>query len=108
MVLTRCDTLSMVFVGDPDFHDGQVVTVSRSGSHVQVEVRGASGRTYEVAFSGVESVTQVRPEGMLLYALTEMPSEPPLRRFVFANWDEEDEASLEVEALDLRCTSLSE
>jgi hypothetical protein len=97
----------MVYVGHPDLHDGQVVTVSRRGSDVHVEVRGASGRIYEVAFSGVESLTQLRPEGMVLYALTEMPSEPPLRRFVFANWHEEDEACLEVEALDFRCTPLS-
>jgi hypothetical protein len=96
-----------MYVGDPDFHDGQVVTVARSGSDLQVEVRGASGRAYEVVFSGVESVTQRRPEGMLLYALTEMPSEPPLRRFVFANWDEQDEATLEVDALDFRCTPVA-
>jgi hypothetical protein len=38
---------------------------------------------------------------MMVYALTEMPATPPLRRFVFVNWDEEDDASLEVVARDL-------
>jgi hypothetical protein len=35
---------------------------------------------------------------MMLYALTEMSDDPPMRRFVFANWDEESDARLEVRA----------
>jgi hypothetical protein len=95
-------------VGDPDLHDGEVVAVFHRGSDVRVEVQGASGRSYEIAFSGVESLTQRRPEGMRIYALSEMRGAPPLRRFVFANWDEADEAALEVEALGVRWVPLSE
>jgi hypothetical protein len=35
---------------------------------------------------------------MMLYALSELHAEPPLRRFSFANWDDADEAFLEIEA----------
>jgi hypothetical protein len=35
---------------------------------------------------------------MLLYALSELRSTPPLRRFSFANWDDDDDAFLEVDA----------
>jgi hypothetical protein len=35
---------------------------------------------------------------MLLDALSEMNCQPPLRRFVFANWNEEDDSVLEVDA----------
>jgi len=35
---------------------------------------------------------------MLLYALSEITCKPPLRRFVFANWDEDSKAHLEVDA----------
>lgn len=94
------------YVGDPDLHDGEVVSVSRDGSDARVEVRGTSGRRYELAFAGAERVSQHRPVGMRLYALVEMRATPPLRRFVFANWDEEDNAALEVEAFELRCTPL--
>jgi hypothetical protein len=35
---------------------------------------------------------------MLLYSLTELRTDPPLRKFVFANWHEDDDAALEIEA----------
>jgi hypothetical protein len=51
-----------------------------------------------VTFRGVESVNAERPEGMVAYALTEWDAPAPLRRFVFANWNEDDDATLEVTA----------
>jgi hypothetical protein len=65
---------------------------------VRVRVRGASGKAFVVAFSGVFAVRANCPEGMMLYALTELRGEPPLRRFVFANWDDDSKAYLEVDA----------
>lgn len=35
---------------------------------------------------------------MLLYSLSELSAEPPYRRFVFANWNDEDDAALEIDA----------
>jgi hypothetical protein len=93
------------YVGDPALHDGEIVAVSRDGSDVRIQVRGVSGRSYELAFAGVERISQEGAVGMRVYALTEMCATPLLRRFVFANW-EEDDAALEVEAVELSCTPL--
>ena len=96
----------VAYVADPDLHDGSVVSVSYDGTKARVEVVGATGRRYEVFFIGATSVTQRHAEGMRLYALSEMRSEPPIRRFVFSNSDEQDDAALEVHAKDLTCTPL--
>ena len=36
----------------------------------------------------------------MVYALSELRAEPPSRRFVFPNWDEDDDAFLELIAQD--------
>ena len=69
-------------------------------------VRGGSGSRFEIGFSGVASITQHRAVGMMLYALAEMSADPPLRRFVFTNWDDEGDARLELVALDINCRPL--
>jgi len=92
------DTPFVAYVGDPDFHDGSIVAVEHQGDVLRVRVRGASGKHYVVAFSGVIAVRKNRPEGMLLYALCEHRGELPLRRFVFGNWDDDSNAYLEVDA----------
>ena len=86
------------YVGDADFHDGSILDVEQHGGTVRVRVRGASGLVFVVDFTEVRAVRANRPEGMALYALTELSSEPPLRRFAFANWDDGGDAYLEVEA----------
>jgi len=90
------------YVGEPDFHDGSVLTVEQTEDSVRVRVRGASGKTFVAEFTGVRDVRSSRPEGMLLYALSELRGQPPFRRFVFANSDEQDEAALEIDAERLR------
>lgn len=92
----------VAYVGDPDIHDGHVVRVEQKGKRVSVLVRGFSGRRFWVEFSGVESVKSNRPEGMVLYSLSEMEAPAPFRRFVFTNWDEKDDAYLEILARDFR------
>jgi hypothetical protein len=86
------------YVGDADFHDGSVLAVEHQGSTARVRVRGASGKVFVVDFGGVRAVRANRAEGMVLYALSELSSEPPLRRFAFANCDEDSPAYLEVDA----------
>ena len=56
----------------------------------EVVVKGYSGREHVVMFDGVDEIEMREPEGMLLYSLSEMRAKPPLRRFVFANNNEED------------------
>ena len=83
------------YVGEADFHDGVIVGVEHRGSAFLVILRGASGREYTVMFKDVQSVKMNRPEGMMLYAISECPSQEH-REFVFANWDEENDSALEV------------
>src|SRR6266496_4219230 len=94
------DSAFIVYVGDAEFHDGCILAVEQLEGGIRVGVRGYSGKLFIVAFSGVHAVTANRPEGMVLYALSELRCEPPLRRFVFNNWDDEDNARLEIDAED--------
>lgn len=93
-------TTFIAYVGDRDFHDAYIRSVSHAVDRVEVTLEAHNKRTIQVRFSGVRKVVAVHPEGMMIYALSEMRAEPPYRYFVFANWDEDDQATLEVEALE--------
>lgn len=84
-----------------DVHDGRIRLVVVEGDRVRVSVETYEGRLVVFEFAGVQEVKQNRPEGMLLYSLAELNETAPLRRFVFANWDDEDEAYLEIIALEV-------
>ena len=86
------------YVGDADFHDGSVLAVEHRGRDVRIRVRGYSGKVFIAEFGGVQAVRANCPEGMVLYSLSELSAEPPLRRFAFTNWDEDGEAYLEIDA----------
>jgi hypothetical protein len=86
-------------LGPADFHDGSIESVERSADRVCVTVRGESGQRYSVTFSGVTDLHTVKPEGMLLYALSEVPAQGAVRRFSFTNWEDEDDARLEISAI---------
>ena len=88
----------VAYVGHADFHDGHIRAVCHAGDQVDVVVEGYSGRKYKVHFSGVRRFMANQPEGMMIYALNEMRATPPFRCFLFTNWDEDDPASLEIEA----------
>jgi hypothetical protein len=93
----------IAYRGARDIHDG---TVEHAGDLARVVVKALNGRMFEVEFSGVESATRIRAEGMMLYSLSEMEEKrSPLRRFVFTNWEEEeeDDAELMVLARDFSC-----
>jgi hypothetical protein len=89
----------VAYVGDPDIHDGYVRAVTSSLQKTSVTVEGASGQWFVIEFDEVAWVKSQRPEGMMLYALTEYQGEGTIRRFIFANWDEEDDAFLEIGAV---------
>ncbi len=90
------------YVGPEGLHDGHVVSVKRSGDTATVLVRTHAGETLALEFSGVQALTAVRPDGMLLYGLAEFETQGPLRQFMFANWEEWDDAGLEIAARDFR------
>jgi hypothetical protein len=92
------------YVGIPDFHDGTIKSVRREVDQVWVVIRGATGREYTVAFSGVESLNSASPEGMTIYSISEMRAADPLRLFAFANWDDNPTVFLEVVAKDFSVT----
>ena len=61
-----------------------------------VEFEGGDDRI-SLDFGVVTTLIEHRVVGMTLYALAEMQAPEPFRRFVFVNWDEEnDDARLEV------------
>jgi hypothetical protein len=88
------------YVGIPDLHDGIVLRVSFEGKTAEVVVEGYSGREHVIRLQGVDAVEMNAPEGMLLYSLSEMRGSPPLRRFVFANNEEDHPGFLTILALD--------
>jgi hypothetical protein len=92
------DSSFIQYVGDPDFHDGRVLTINRQAESLTVRVQGGSGRVFVVTFGNVAGARAIRADGMMLYALGEFAARPPFRRFVFANWDDESDSVLEVEA----------
>jgi len=86
------------YVGDPSLHDGRITDVREASGQLQVMVQSESGALLIVTFTGVRSVVSNRSVGMVLYSLSEISTSGPGRQFVFANWDEEDDAKLEVQA----------
>lgn len=65
-----------------------------------VRICGDAGEVISAEFRGVTEVLATAAEGMMLYAVAEMRSGGPQRRFVFANWyapgEEGTERQLEV------------
>lgn len=102
------DSEFVAYVGVADFHDGEILRVSSTREHTCVWVRGYSGLEYETQFDGVQTLEAFEPEGMELYALAEWRAQPPHRRFVFANNNEEDHKSLSIIGTDFRVLALTE
>src|SRR5215468_5570055 len=90
------------YVKEADYHDATILSVDKADAVIRVRVCGYDERTFVSEFGGVRAVQATRPEGMMLYALSEMRSAPPLRRFVFMNWHDDDDAALEIDAETLR------
>jgi hypothetical protein len=96
----------IAYVGDPDIHDGHVRSLASGPQKTSGIVEGGSGRWFVLEFDEVAWVKSQCPEGMMLYALAEMQGEGTIRRFVFANWDDEDDAFLEIGAVGFQMTKL--
>ncbi len=91
----------IAYIGDSDIHDGVVTGVEHIGGKASVTIESEEGRLLIVQFDGVKSVKANKPEGMKLYSLSEM-KHPENRLFVFTNWEDEDDAYLEVIAEDYK------
>jgi hypothetical protein len=94
----------IAYVGDPDIHDGHIRALVSGPQRTSITVEGSSGQWFVIQFDHVAWVKSLRPEGMTLYALAEFQGEGSIRRFVFANWDEDDDAFLEIGAVGYQIT----
>ena len=95
----------IAYVGDAALHDGTITTVDKQVGRLTVVVQSQTGTLLRIEFRGVHNVCSNRPVGMLLYALAEMETTERGRKFVFANWDEQDDATLELHADDFTISS---
>jgi len=99
---TERHTSFIAYIEPEELHDATLLRFAQEDNRVTVYIQGQEGRSFVFEFLDVTSIHAISPEGMILYSLTEMKAEPPLRRFVFVNWNEEDKAALEIVAKDLR------
>lgn len=83
------------YIGDYKIHDSRIEKIINNGSEVTVLLKSEE-ETINIRFLGVHKVIEKSAEGMILYAICEMKGNEQYRKFVFANTDEEDDASLEV------------
>jgi hypothetical protein len=90
------------YLSNDDVHDASVRAVTRNDNELRVVLQTADGRLLAFEFNDVQSLKMHRPEGMVLYSLSEMEASPPYRKFVFTNWDEEDDACLEILAREIK------
>ncbi|MHC1683091.1 MAG: hypothetical protein AB6733_09110 [Clostridiaceae bacterium] len=94
------DEVFIQYIGDYRIHDSRVKEITHVKDDVKVFLISEDGEIIIASFSGVKSIISNKPEGMILYSITEMKEEFPFRRFVFVNDDDEGESSLEVVADD--------
>jgi hypothetical protein len=99
---TKGDAPFSTYVGPKEIHDATLLRSVQEDGKVTIYLQSVDGHAFALEFLDVASIHALSPEGMVLYALAEVKTRLPLRRFVFVNWDEEDEAALEIVAIDLR------
>jgi len=88
----------VAYVGPSNLHDATILRVESTQDTVTVFVESYERRRFALVFHGVTHQEMNTPEGMVLYALIEMHTTPPRHRYVFANWDDDDPARLEIVA----------
>jgi hypothetical protein len=88
----------IAYVGSWEIHDAVIQRIENAQQTVTVFLKAYDGRDFAVRCYGVARQEAHNPEGIMLYALSEMSCPAPLRKFVFVNWDEENPARLEIVA----------
>ncbi|TXK85771.1 hypothetical protein [Paenibacillus sp. N3.4] len=88
----------IAYTGDYRVHDSKIEGILWENENLSVFLRSYKGEALVVRFYGVKTIHSNRPLGMMLYAISEMKCHDPLRKFIFGNWDERDDASLEIVA----------
>lgn len=88
------------YIGDYRIHDSKIKTIEPDKNNIQVSLISEDNEIIRVKFVEVKLVKSNNAEGMILYSISEMKEQLPFRKFVFVNWDEEDDSSLEIVAQD--------
>lgn len=88
------------YIGDYRIHDSKIKSIKSEEDNFQVSLISEDNEIIIVKFVGVKSIKVNRPEGMILYSISEMEEQSPFRKFIFVNSDEENDAELEIIAHD--------
>jgi hypothetical protein len=87
------------YVGPPQIHDGTILSLDTDFPvSVTVRIRGGDAREIVLVFDGVRAVRQRRAVGMVLSGLAELGPACSARRFAFVSRDDDDDATLEIDA----------
>jgi hypothetical protein len=86
------------YIGDHKIHDSNIQEIFEEQNDIRVFLKSPDGDAISIRFLEVKSYKSCNPIGMMLYAICEKQELDPFRRFVFINWDEEDNTFLEVVA----------
>lgn len=88
------------YIGDYRIHDSRVKAIKSDKDNIQVSLITEDKNIVIVTFIEAKSVKSKNAEDMIIYSISEMEEQLPFRKFVFVNWDEEDDSSLEIVARD--------
>jgi len=88
------------YIGDYRIHDSKIHAIETDNDNIHVSLVSDDKETIKVTFIEVKSIKSNNALGMILYAISEIKEQQPLRKFIFINWDEEDASSLEIVAQD--------
>lgn len=83
-------------IGDYRVHDGKIIEINMTNNNVSVKVQCQKDEILEFVFYDIKFIKENKPIGMWLYSIREMTTDNPYRYFNFLNWDEEDEAYLDI------------
>ncbi|WP_166246568.1 hypothetical protein [Paenibacillus turpanensis] len=87
----------IAYIGDYKFHDAVIENIENEENNLTVILKSIEEKIFSIQFLNVINVNANRPIGMMLYSLSEMREEDTkYRKFVFTNWEDEDDAFLEV------------
>lgn len=89
-------------IGDYRIHDARILCFKRNDQCVEVSLKSIDDEPFIVNFYGVKEINSYKCEKMIIYSIAEFREENDTRRFVFVNWDEEDDSKLEIVAADYK------
>jgi hypothetical protein len=85
------------YVGPPTIHDSTFLLFQKAESDsFDVHLKSADGDIIILRFIDVSDITYSKPEGMFVYALSEVTCDLGLHRYIFVNSEEDSESFFEI------------